>query len=83
MVTTVNLDKEILAVMRAMNSRHGVVGHDLADVEGELLSAGVSYDDCELEAAITELIKSERIVVHHWREKKDSRHYCIAVGSLL
>ena len=64
----VNLSKEILIVMSELNSRHGVVGQELLEVEGGLSDRNVLYDNYDLEKALTELIRDERIVIHVYKQ---------------
>ena len=79
----VGLNKEIVIVMSELNSRHGVVGHEFSEVEKGLSDRNVSYDNYDLERALTELIGDERIVIHVHKEDAGHTRYGVLLRSLV
>lgn len=82
----INLSKEIIAVMSMFNGRYGTIDHKLSEIESELSNRHVSYNGYELEVAIVELIKRERIVIHTCRlsenQEKNSSEYTVSLRTL-
>ena len=84
-MVVVDLEKEIRAVMRDMNGRHGVVGHEFSEIEAALLDRGILYNNYEMEEAIGHLIKDERIVIHmySYRAENNPPHYRVLLRTII
>jgi hypothetical protein len=71
----VDLCKSLRDVMSSLNSRHGVVGQNMPEIEDELRKQQIIFNSHELSDAANKLIRQGMVTIHFADDGTSSSKY--------